>query len=264
MVDTYGEDGILICLEMTKLQLARKWVAHKAGIADNIPKTKEEEETLKGEFLAAIPAIRTLAGTRAGDLYFCLPKYKKADDIYKLIIECIRRYGVKWIALDNIQRLCDTTVGSKNRTQHLSEISKVLSQIAKEYNIQMIRVLQPHRIADGKMVTTDDVDGASQIAKDCDCMITLHRNRINQISSNDFETMGHVESELAFDEKMLVTVGLSRYSSGGYTTLHYDGARSTVTDYDPSAIAAIKAVMNKNVGHENQLKQMMTEGEVSY
>lgn len=255
MVDTYGEDGIIICLEMTTVKLARKWVAHVAQIADNVPKTPEEAAELKKIFLEAIPLCQAKAANRDGDLYFCYPRYKTTEDIYNLIRDCHRRYGIKWVMLDNIQRLCDTTLGGKNRTVHLSEISKKLSQLAKDYNIQMVRILQPHRIKDGQMVTTDDVDGASQIAKDCDAMITLHRNRVGELSVDDFEAMGFVKTDSSFDPKMLTTVGLTRYSAGGYTTLEYDGARSTVNEYDIAKVAAIQAAANKDVGYTKQLAQ---------
>ena len=156
--------------------------------------------------------------------------------------DCIRRYGVKWIMIDNIQRMCDTTTTAKgsNRTEHLSQISKVTSQIAKDYNIQMVRILQPHRIMSGKMVTTDNVDGSSQIAKDCDCMVTLHRNRKAELTQEQFDQLQHIESNGAFESGMVVTVGLSRYSQGGSTTLEYDGARSTITERNEAMKIKIK------------------------
>lgn len=257
MVHTYNEDGVIICLEMMTDRMARKWVAHVSGFADNIPKTPEEGEKLKQEFLTkALPFARYKALNREGRLYFCYPQYKTDEDIYTLMRDCTRRYGVKWIMLDNLQRLCDSTLGGKNRTVHLSQISKKSSQIAKDFGVQLIRILQPHRIKDGQIVTTDDVDGSSQCMKDCDCAITLHRNRVGEISANDFASMGYIETESSFDEKMLVSLGLSRYSSGGYTTLYYDGPRSTVTEYDVAKIAAIKTEASKTIGHTAQLEAL--------
>jgi len=247
MVEAYGEDGVIICLEMTRARMARKWICHVTQIADNIPKNTEEAEFLKNQFLDAIPKVQVMAGERKGTLYFCYPKYTTKEEIYDLIKDCIRRYGVKWVMIDNIQRLCDTTSSAKgsNRTEHLSQISKVLSQIAKDYNVQMVRILQPHRILVGKMVTTDNVDGSSQIAKDCDCMLTLHRNRKAEITQEEFNTLQHIETDGAFESGMIVTAGLSRYSQGGSTTLEYDGARSTVNERDEVMKSKIKADVNK-------------------
>lgn len=257
VVNEYGEDGIIICLEMMRARMARKWVAHVAQIKDSIPRTPEEASALLQAFKDSIPAVQAMAANRPGDLFFCYPKYKTAEDIYSLIRDCIRRYGVKWIMIDNLQLLCDTTLsGSKNRTQHLSEISKALVKINKEFGTKMIRILQPHRVGDGKMVTTDNVDGASQIAKDCDCMLTAHRNRIGVLSADQFETCLYVEQDASFDDKMLIGVGLSRYSAGGYTTLLFDGPTSTVTEFNPAQIAKLQAEVNQNVGHDKQLQAL--------
>lgn len=255
MVSSYGEDGVFICLEMTRARMARKWIAHKAQIEDNIAKNDQEAEALKASFMQAIPIVQEEVANRDGDFYFCYPKYKTVDDVYNLMRDCIRRYGVKWIAIDNIQRLCDTTLGDKGRTQHLSEISKTISQIAKDYNVQIVRILQPHRIAAGKIATTDNVDGASQIGKDCDAMIVLHRERLGgDITPDNIKDFIYEES--SFSEDMLTTVGLSRYSGGGRTTLHYNGATSTILEKNEGQVAKMKAHASKNVGYESQLKSL--------
>lgn len=256
MVEQHGEDGVIICLEMTRAKMARKFLCMKCQIEDNIPQSDDERRFLLEQFTTGVPKLQGMLTSRPGQLYFCYPKYKTVDDIYSLMTNCIRRYGVKWIMLDNLQRLCDTTIGSKNRTQHLSEISKVTSQITKDYSIQMLRILQPHRIANGQMVTTDSVDGSSQVAKDCDCMITIHRDKIEGGSLEEFQAVGYVEGQGVFSNKMKVTVGLSRYSGGGYTTLDYDGARSTVREFDMSQLAQFNKQANKTVGYANQLKSM--------
>lgn len=249
MVSTYGEDGVFICLEMTRDRMARKYIAYKAQIEDNIPKNVEEAMALKAEFKAASPEVRAELKNREGNLLFCYPKYKSVDDIYDLMRDCIRRYGVKWIVIDNIQRLCDTTLPpKKNRTEHLSEISKVTSQIAKDYDVQMIRILQPHRIQGGKIASSDNVDGASQIAKDCDCMIILHRERLGGDMTVE-EAKEFVYEEATFSDDMLVTVGLSRYSGGGRTTLHYNGATSTILEKDMGQIAKMNARNKREVGY---------------
>jgi Na+-translocating ferredoxin:NAD+ oxidoreductase RnfG subunit len=68
--------------------------------------------------------------------------------------------------------------------------------------------------------------------------------------------MVHVESEVSMSSNMLVTVGLSRYSSGGYTTLVYDGATSTVNERDAVAKAKVVAEVSKNVGYGNVLNNL--------
>ncbi len=258
MVSTYGDDGVFICLEMMTARMIRKWICLVTGVADNNPKTPEEADKLKHEFLKAIPLARQIALERAGNLYWCYPRYKTTDDIYNLIRDCIRRYGVKWVVLDNLQRLCDTTSGGgENRTQRLSQISKVTSQIAKDYGVQMIRIVQPHNVQKGQIVSSRDADGASQIRKDCDLSMALHRNPAGGVKTvNEWEAMPYIEQETAFDDKMLVMPDLSRYSCGGQCTLHYDGARSTVSEYDIAQIVKIKAEASKDVGYKAQLEAL--------
>jgi hypothetical protein len=247
MVDTYGEDGIIICTEMTRAKLARKWVSHKAQVPDNLPKTPEEAQQLTQTFKEAIPGVKELAANRAGNLYLCYPKYTTMDDIYKLMVDVIRRYGVKWVMIDNLQRLCDITIGGRNRTQWLSEISKRTSQIGKDYNVQMVRILQPHRIADGKLATSDSTDGSSQIAKDSDCTLVLNRNRIGGIDKNTFQSGAFVESNATFSPETLVTCALSRYSAGGETQVWFDGATSTFSKLNEGKVKSMKESVGNGI-----------------
>ncbi len=251
MVDTYKEDAIFISTEMTRAKLARKWVCHKAGICDSLPKTADEAAALTEQFKQAIPSVKELAANREGTLYIAYPKYSTMDEIYKLIIDCIRRYGVKWIVVDNIQRLCDLTIGNRNRTQWLSEISKRLSQIAKDYNVQLIRIIQPHKIGEGKMTVSGSVDGSSQINKDCDCLLIANRAKISGVSKDILEKGGYIQSDTTFAPEMLLTCALSRYSAGGEVMVYFDGATSTVHKLTEGKVKAMK-LNNPAVGYEAQ------------
>jgi hypothetical protein len=265
MCENYEDDGVIICLEMTRAKLARKYICHKTQIMDTIAKTPEESQALFDSFMTAIPPLQTQLANREGTLYFCYPTYKTMDDLYKLIIEIIRRYGVKWVAFDNVQRACDSTLGSRGRTEHLSTISKTLSQIAKDYAIQMVRILQPHRVREGEMCNSNNVDGASQIAKDCDAMIVLDRVASQQLDKDKFETMKVVESETTFGSEMFVNVGLSRYSSGGGVTLHYEGAMSTICEISEAdklklmAESAAAQVMQSPEAEAAKMKEALKE-----
>jgi hypothetical protein len=169
---------------------------------------------------------------------------KEPEDIFKLMRDCIRRYGVKWIMFDNVQRLCDDTLKNMaHRTVHMSQISKGLAKLAKDYKVKMIRILQPKRIQEGQIISTNDVDGSSQVAKDCDAMLTLWRSVVGEMKKSQYaeEAIGFAETEQSFDPKMKVTNGLSRYSSGGSCYLCYDGARSQVRSYTEQEKGALNA-----------------------
>jgi replicative DNA helicase len=250
MVDTYGDDGIIICGEMTRAKLARSWVSYKAQVPDNLPTTPEEAKALTEAFKAAVPGVKAMAANREGTLYLCYPKYSTMDDIYKLIVDVIRRYGVKWIMLDNLQRFCDITRGNKNRTEWLSEISKKTSQIGKDYNVQMIRILQPHRVGENSLTTVSSVDGASQIAKDCDGMLILNRARIGSADKSALMAGGLIESNVTFSPETLVTCAISRYSAGGEIQVWFDGATSTFCNLNEGKVKSMQDSAPKGVMQE--------------
>lgn len=269
VVDKYNEDGIIICLEMSTARIARKWVSHVAQFDDSLAKGADEaKDKLRGlETAIKYAREQVLPRENRGTLYFCYPQIKDVDDAYKLIHDCIRRYGVKWVMFDNLQLLADRTLKNHaHRTVHLSQISKTFAGIAKDYGIKFLRILQPHRIREGQIITTDDVDGASQIAKDCDVMMAAHRNRVGEITQAEFDDMGFLESESSFDKKMLLRVGLSRYSGGGDATLEFDGAMSTVREYNND----IKMKMISNQGSRDayklppELVPKVTNGQVEF
>jgi len=238
MVAQYGEDGLIVCLEMTQARLARKWVALVTGFSDDLtePDTPESRAKLV-ELKAACVTARSIQQSRGADLYFAYPMQWQDDpeSVFKLIKDCIRRYGVKWVMFDNLQKFCDESLKSQgHRTIYLSQLSKKFASIAKDYKIKMIRILQPKRIEKGQTISTNDVDGSSQVAKDCDGMITLWRSVVGELKKSEWDDQqkGFQETNQSFEPVMKVTVGLSRYSAGGSTKLFYDGARSQVRSLD--------------------------------
>ena len=252
-VDVYGEDGIIICLEMPNERMLRKWVSHVAQVPDEVTFDPIAAEMLKSQFLEGIKKSRAKHQNRAGNLYFCQPKgVKTLDEFFKLVEDCIRRYGVKWIMVDNLQLLAGRTPrGNVSRMEHLDRISKGLQGLNKEYGTNMIRIVQPHRGKDGELCTTDDADGSASLMKDCDAAISLNRAKKPEMSAEALKAEGQIMSaDASFDRKLLVTVGLSRYSSGGQCTLDYQGATSTVAEYDAAAIKASEMKTKKNIMNE--------------
>jgi hypothetical protein len=236
MVKTYNEPGLIVCLEMTQARLARKWVSMVTGFEDNLtvpgsPESKAKLEELK----IKVKEARLEQQHREADLYFAYPQLvSEPEDVFKLIRDCIRRYGVRWVMFDNLQRLCDDTLKNQaHRTVHLSQISKQFAKLAKDYQIKLIRILQPKRIEKGMTMGTNDVDGSSQVAKDCDCMITMWRAVVGEMKKSEYEeeAEGFSESSESYDPKTKIGVGLSRYSSGGHTYLECKGSQSRFTSY---------------------------------
>lgn len=253
MVDAYGEDGLIICMEMVQKRLAKKWVSMVTGFEDVLTAPGTEESKLKLEELkAAVVKARDIQRMRTSDLYFAYPQMvKEPEDIYKLMRDCIRRYGVKWIMFDNLQLLCDTVIGSRQgqRTVVLSQISKGLAKIAKDYGVKMIRIVQPKQLDKGTTIESRDVDGSSQIEKDCDGQILMWRKVLGTKTQSAYEkelegSSADQEENVVFDPLTRITVALSRYSSGGKCWLLFDGARSQVRTYKQDKNAALQQNFN--------------------
>lgn len=240
LVNEYGEDGVDICLEMDNNRQLRRWVSHVAQVEDRISLDPAEAVSLKDKFMAGIDVALAKHKGRQGNLYFCYPtSVTSVDDMEKLIVDCIRRYGVKFVLVDNLQLLSGRTLKSDQRTIHLDKISKMLQKIGKDYGVIMIRIVQPHSIRAGMLCTADDSDGSSQLRKDCDGTIVLNRAKKPEMSMEALKNTNQVtQTDAAFDRKLLATVGLSRYSAGGETTLDFVGETSTVREYNAALLAA--------------------------
>lgn len=268
MVSTYDEPGLFVCLEMSQARLARKWVALLTGFEDVLtapgtPESKAKLEELKG----CIVTAREIQSNRGADLYFAYPMLvKEPEDVMKLIRDCVRRYGVKWVVFDNLQRLCDDTLkNAAHRTVWLSQISKQFAKLTKDYNIKLIRILQPKRIEKGHTLSTNDVDGSSQVAKDCDCMITMWRSPSGGTKLSEYDTENLSDADVSFDAKTIMNVGLSRYSAGGKCFLYFDGARSQVKNWDDRPQQGTKVEYNSIVQTETSVGPALipTEGEIT-
>lgn len=243
-VNEYGEDGIIICLEMTNKQQMKRWVSHVAQVEAKIELDPVKAKVIQEKFTAGIDAALLKHQSRAGNLYFCYPSSKltTVDDFEKLIIDIIRRYGVKFIMIDNIQLLSGRTLKSTERTQHIDRISKTLQKINKDYGTVMIRIVQPHAVRRGNVTMADDSDGSSQIRKDCDGTIVLNRAPKAEGSMESLKNQQiTVNTDASFERKMRMGVGLSRYSAGGECDLDIVGELSTVREYNGPQIAAEEA-----------------------
>lgn len=241
LTSTYGENGLVICLEMERKRLAKKWISMVTSYEEPlaVPGSEEARRNLV-EFKAAISKARNIQNMRTADLYFAYPQQIKApEDIYKLMTDCIRRYDIKFIMFDNLQLLCDLIIGNRQgqRTVLLSQISKGLTRIAKDYGRVLIRIVQPKQLEKGATIESRDVDGSSQIEKDCDCQLLMWRKVIGTKtqSAYDEELKEKEESSEVFDPLTRITVALSRYSSGGKCWLTFDGAKSQVRSQDTSS-----------------------------
>ena len=85
-------------------------------------------------------------------------------------------------------------------------------------------------------------------------MITMWRSVVGEMKKSEYEeeSVGFKETNVSFDPKTKLTVGLSRYSAGGSCYVLCDGARSTFRSYND----AEKAKLNTNLQKFNNVIPM--------
>lgn len=256
LVARYSEPGMIICGEMTPARLARKWLSMVTKTDDSPPKSDLEAIEKAKRFREAIPLGKEIIRNREGDTYLCNPAIKEIEELYDLIRQARRRYGIKFLIVDNLQLFCDRTLRNPNhRTIHMSQLSKNLTALAKELGIVLFRIVQPRGLKDDRIADASDADGSSQIEKDCDTSISLHRGKKANITAGDFEAMGgYMDEDQAMEKETLVRVSRSRYAPGGVLTLEIDGGTSSFSEPAKAAIAAAQAKAPSSLASSSELR----------
>lgn len=227
--------ALIVCLEMSNTRQMRRLVCRLTQTPDIVAIDLATAQVQRDKMLAAIQETKKIISGWEADLLLGYTRASSPEAIYDLIRQAKRRYGIRLAVVDNIQLLADATLPNMaHRTIHLSKVSKALKMLALELNIVIIRIVQPHRVRDGEIVGVQDADGTSQLAKDSDATILLHRAQERDISAKEFAEGAPVESTNQFKPDMLVRVGRSRYAAGGTTVLYFDGATSTIREFAAS------------------------------
>ena len=230
IVDELEINGLLLCFEMSQKRVARKWASHVTLTDDS----KFDHDTIQ--------RARNIIATRKADLVLGYTSAQNTDNVFDLIRQTVRRYGVRVVMLDNLQLMVR---GIRDAAQETSVLTKRIKDLAMELGIVILLIIQPKRVEENTIVAARHAAGSSAIEKDCDAMLCLHRNREGVLKADEFE--GYVEQNVNFRPWMLVRVDLSRYSAGGAVTLYMDGAVSTVRIMTPEEDRA-KAAAPAGVG----------------
>lgn len=212
----YDESVLLFCQEMMPDRLVQKWVSM-------VTDTRDEYITEE-----VVDSALRIAASRNADYLFGYTRHATKKEVFDTIRQAVRRYGVKFVAFDNLQIL---TRSSDHMAQEVCTIANDFKQLALELGIVIFLIMQPHAMKEGEIVSSRNVYGSSAPGKAVDAMVCLHRNREGNIKAEDFAAIGFLEVEESFSPDMLVRVDLNRFGSGGTTTLHFDGAKSKVTEF---------------------------------
>lgn len=217
-----GLNAFFYCLEMSVDRVVRKWISMSTGV-------KEEDFNLDTLVLS-----KEIIKNMPGNYLFGFTAFKKVDEIFEVMYQAKKRYGLNVISFDNLHLL---TRSQKDRASEIDSLSKRMKQIAMELNILLILIMQPTKIQKGEIVSIYDSRGSAALVQDVDFGLSLHRNKSIQVTEKDIAQLGQLDTEEAFDPQMLVKADACRYAPGGSTTLWFNGELSQVTEMLNNGVA---------------------------
>lgn len=101
-------------------------------------------------------------------------KSHKVPDLLESMVECIRKFGVKLIVVDNLTSV-NLECNENNKYNKQEEFVVQLIDLAKKYNVAVILVVHPHKIETMRRLTKMDVQGISAIIDLAHRIISLYR-----------------------------------------------------------------------------------------
>ena len=101
-------------------------------------------------------------------------KSHKVPDLIESMVECIRKFGVKLLVVDNLTSV-NLECNDNNKYNKQEEFVTQLIDLAKKYNVAIILVVHPHKIETMRRLTKMDVQGISAIIDLAHRIISLYR-----------------------------------------------------------------------------------------
>lgn len=101
-------------------------------------------------------------------------KSHKVTYLIESMVECIRKFGVKLLVVDNLTSV-NLECNDNNKYNKQEEFVTQLIDLAKKYNVAIILVVHPHKIETMRRLTKMDVQGISAIIDLAHRIISLYR-----------------------------------------------------------------------------------------
>ena len=131
------------------------------------------------------------------------------DDTFNLSIQDIRskiktilfeQNEIGLVIIDYIQLMQNTKLKTENRVQELSQITRSLKRIAREFNIPIIGLSQLSRNVENrvdKKPILSDLRESGSIEQDADLVLMLYKNKFHTQSKSDLQTSQFIELIIA-------------------------------------------------------------------
>lgn len=98
------------------------------------------------------------------------------DDVVRRARQLVTYHGARMLCIDYLQLIAPATRAVEWR-QHIAECSIAMKGIARRFSVPVIVAVQMRRDAEGRTPTLADFSETSQIEKDADIAILIHRRK---------------------------------------------------------------------------------------
>jgi KaiC/GvpD/RAD55 family RecA-like ATPase len=217
--------ALYICTEMTLQELVTKLVQATCSV---------EAEDIGAE---EVEMARKMFGD--APLYLAhLPRanVRELGDVFNLIRDAIRRYGLKLVVFDHIHNLLR---GSHDSERDATALSFEFKKLALEESVVMMPLIQPRKGREGSETTEQDMKYSQAFESDCDLIVIMNREKLSVPSFGDD---GVTEEAMSPLTKFTIT---GRFTSGGSAYLMYEGEFSRFRQLNAEELRQLEAAWRK-------------------
>ena len=210
LAERHEVPSLMFCLEMPLWRLSQSLVSH----VNLSPRDK----------LSTIDVEITHLKTKGKPLFFGeKPKEWNFEKVRDVIGYAVQRHGVKVVCFDNFHLLCREV---ENSNQEQAKMSAQFKQMASEFDIAILLVVQPRKLDPNHVPSFYDASGTGALIADSDGMLTMWRKPLMTADSGEED---NVETA-ALDPRTVISVPASRYRPGGRISLWCAGDVATFTE----------------------------------
>lgn len=222
-MQNYGHVGFF-SLEMGEEEIAQRLVSQGARIPHNVvkgPNALDGHYARRRDAWLVMKPTQLLIDDRAVDLAAIRAQirtwYREFDQSTKPEKERTPNHALSGIVIDYLQLMSGSKEWAGNKVQQISEISRQLKLMAKEFNVPVIALSQMNRGIEGrsdKVPMLSDLRDSGSIEQDADVVIFLQK----------------ADEEDANPDHLYLIVEKNRSGPRGRTTLLWEGHHMRAVD----------------------------------
>jgi replicative DNA helicase len=143
-------------------------------------------------------------------------------EIFALLGQAVRRYGLGILAFDHLNMLARSTDG---QVQEVGVLTKDFKLFAMEHQIPVVLVGQPRKLEPGQVMTADDFAWSHTVRSDADRILILHRDTVAAARGSEAVAAVGVGATPNFSPITLVRLAKGRRVQERDALLYYEGAQ---------------------------------------